>query len=297
MRFYFSSDRPCALKLGGVYLGLTGNAEKFINIDEKEKILCEFIPTNGEFLPITFTIGENISPPNGIKIYIFRNAIAVYAENFIHSDGSMKLIAQKKYSDCTASVFLQSRVQASIENRNDIYVSVLPDCFCKSRIERINDCIVIVSDEALAVMNTEGKLLISTKAKNVQTGETLSAIIPFADSMLHVAECEWECSSSLKTVNYVIKSRLQPKDGLLIYAVTESLLIGAEIKNFVSESLYEKRESLKKFLGNYLSVIYITDEVAGLCYEIKKDVFRVDYYTADLKDGKIDNIRERETET
>lgn len=267
-----------------------------MNIDEKDNILCEFIPADGEFLPVSFIIGENLSPPNGIKIYILRNAVAVYAENFIRSDGSMKLLSQKKYPDCTVSVFVQGRVQASIETRSDIYTSSLPDCFFKSGIERINDCIIIRSDEAVAVMNTEGKLLLSTKARDVNTGETLSAVIPFADSMLHFAECEWECSSSLKPINYVIKSRLQPKDGLLIYAVTESLLIGAQIKDFVSESLYEKRDKLKKFLGNYLSVVYITDDVAGLCYEIKKNVFRVDYYTADLKDGKIDNIREREIE-
>lgn len=293
MRFYFLSERPCALKLGGIYLGLTGGAEKFMNIDEKDNILCEFIPADGEFLPISFIIGENLSPPSGVKIYILRNAIAIYAENFMRADGSMKLLAQKKYPDCTVSVFVQGRVQASIETRSDIYTSILPDCFYESSIDRINNCVIILSRDAVAVINTEGKLLLSTKAKNVNIGDTLSAVIPFADSMLHFAECEWECSSSLKTVNYVLKSRLKPKDGLLIYAVTESLLIGAEIKDFVSESLYEKRDSLKKFLGNYLSVIYITDEVAGLCYEIKKNVFRVDYYTADLKDGKIDNIKER----
>ncbi len=297
MRFYFLSDRPCALKLGGLYAGRVGGTEKFMDIDPSDNILCEFIPANGKYLPCSFEIDESFLPPEGIKEYLFPNAVALYAEDFIRRDSTLKLLLQENFSDCTVSVFVQGRVQVSIENERDIFTHVLSDSFESCRIERKENCIVLFGEGEIAVLNAAGELLLTKETISARLDEALEAVVPFADSMNHYAECKWKLTDRTELIEYKIACRLPPKENMLLYALTESLLIDADVKAFVTPSLYEKIRSLKKFLGDYLSVLFVTPEVVGLTYQIKENVFRVDYYTAEYKDGKIDNIKEKECES
>lgn len=297
MRFYFLSDRPCALKLGGLYVGRVGGTQKFMDIDPSDNILCEFIPANGKYLPCSFEIDEDFLPPEGIKEYLFPNAVALYAEDFIHRDSTLKLLLQENFPDCTASVFVQGRVQVSVENERGIFTHVLSDSFENCRIERKENCIVLFGEGETAVLNAAGELLLRKETISARLDEELEAVVPFADSMNHYAECKWRLTDQAELTEYKIACRFPPRENMLLYALTESLLIDADVKDFVTPSLYEKIRSLKNFLGNYLSVLFVTPEVAGLAYQIKENVFRVDYYTAEYKDGKIDNIREKECES
>ena len=44
MRVYFTSEEPCALRLGGALAGFCSRHEKFADIAEGEKTLAAFFP-------------------------------------------------------------------------------------------------------------------------------------------------------------------------------------------------------------------------------------------------------------
>ena len=64
------------------------------------------------------------------------------------------------------------------------------------------------------------------------------------------------------------------------------------MRPFLCEELAAKADSLKEYLGDYRSVTLTeTPEKVGLIYPRKEHVFDVRYYTVEITDGKISNLR------
>lgn len=79
---------------------------------------------------------------------------------------------------------------------------------------------------------------------------------------------------------------------LIPYAFFESVLIGADFSELLSDELKERAQHIKAFLGDFVSVV-LTDRpnTCGLVRKKKERLFEVYYFTAEVKDGKIVDIR------
>lgn len=292
MRFYFLSDRPCALKLGGIYVGMTGGAEKFMDVDLGDGILCEFIPASPSYSPVTCVIDDTLKPNERLKEYFLPSAVALYAHDFLLADGSLRLIRQETYSDCTATLYAQGRAFACIENDRGTFTHPLPECFLRGNIYRGGDCIIFYCGSMLAVVSAAGEMQFITHVSSCSFSPALKAEIPVFDCARHNIKVEWILSDRAERVSYSARPTLQPGAAAVFLALVESLMYGFDVSPYVTEELGKKTAALKEFLGDYEEALYLGENVAGLAYKREENACTVIPFTADLLNGRVDNVRE-----
>lgn len=285
------------MKLGGLYVGLTGGADYFLDLDVSDGILCEFIPTDPRFLPLSFVIDENflLSPP--VKTVVCPTAILVTAERFLRADSTMKLIAQREFPSFTASVFLQGTFQASLDFGDNVITLPLSEEYESATIELKENFLIFCGRNHLTIADLSGNILLQTPFLAYSLGETvLTVTIPYFDSRNHSAQNEYSFEEGFPLIRSELTAGFPAGRELTLYALLEGLLIGADVKEFVSESLFSRLDDFKEFLGNYVSVLFLTTSIAGLVYPAGGNLFRATYFTAEYENGKIDNLKEKTPE-
>jgi len=300
MKIYFLSSRPCALLLGGVYYGMTDTFERSAEIQPKDNIFVEFIPEGA--LPIGFFITENLrfSPPEHCDVYILRDGIAIFARDFPPSDFSLKIIAQERFLENLVTVFKQGVLQLSLETAKGFFVSTLPSCFETCFVRYESGLFFLIGQNALAVYTNEGKCALYEQISSYRIeNNTLIATLPLSDSKRRYADCEWALTedgcfqTSFKLRQEAPESKKEAvQDELLPYAFFESVLIGADFSEMLSDSLKEKSEHIKAFLGDFTAVTLTQDpHTCGLVRKKKERLYELYYFTATVKDGKITDIQ------
>lgn len=299
MKIYFLSSRPCALMLGGVYFGMTDSFERFADVQPKDNVFAEFIPEGA--LPVGFFITEKLrfSPPEGCEVYLLRDGIAVYARDFPPSDFSLKIIAQERFVGNLVTVFKQGALQLSLETAKGFFVSALPPCFEPCSIRCENGLFFIAGQDALAVYTDGGKCVLSERVSSYRIeNNTLIATLPLSDSKQRFADCEWALTEEgCFQTSFRIRTEAQgteesARDELLAYAFFESVLIGADFSRMLSDELKEKADHIKAFLGDFISVTLTEDaNTCGLVRRKKERLFELHYFTVEIRDGKISDIK------
>ncbi len=296
MKIYFMSSQPCALTLNGVFFGITDTFERSAEVCLSDRVYAQFSPHQGQ--PIGFFLTENIrfEPPDGCEVYLLQDAIAVYAFDFPPSDFTLRPIAQKREGDCLATVFLQGKVQVSIESPIGFFNAHLPPSFssCEVYVER--DFILLRSPDSLAVFNRECRpLLIERVTEYSLSDGVLTATLPLSDSRGRKAKCAWrldngECTQTEFTL-------LEPNgnnaiEELLPYAFFECVLLRGNYTELLHESIRSDAEKIRGFLGEYTAVTLTNNPaVCGLVRKKKERLFAVDYYSVEIKEGKIADVK------
>lgn len=300
MKIYFLSSRPCALMLGGVFFGMTDGFERFAEIEPKDNVFAEFIPEGA--LPVGFFITEKLrfSPPDHCEVYILKDGIAVFAKSFPPSDFSLKLVAQQRFRENLVTVFRQGDLQISIETSKGFFVSPLPPCFEPCKIFWEHGLFFVEGKGALAAFNAAGECVLNEKISEYKIeNDVLSAVLPLSDSLGRFAECAWALTEdACFQTSFRVRQTAAGKDEealrgeLIPYAFFESVLIGADFSELLSDELKERAQHIKAFLGDFVSVV-LTDRpnTCGLVRKKKERLFEVNYFTAEVKDGKIVDIR------
>ncbi len=300
MKIYFLSSRPCALMLGGVLFGMTDGFERFAEIEPKDNVFAEFIPEGA--LPVGFFITEKLrfSPPDHCEVYILKDGIAVFAKSFPPSDFSLKLVAQQRFRENLVTVFRQGDLQISIETSKGFFVAPLSPCFEPCKIFWEHGLFFVEGQGALAVFNAAGECVLNEKISEYRIeNDVLSAVLPLSDSRGRFAECAWAltddtCFQTSFKVRQTDTGKDEEtlRDELIPYAFFESVLIGADFSELLSDELKERAQHIKAFLGDFVSVV-LTEQpnTCGLVRKKKERIFEVHYFTAEVKDGKIVDIR------
>lgn len=286
--------------LGGVYFGITDCFERFAEIQPKDNVFAEFIPQGA--LPVSFFINENLrfTPPEGCEIYILRDGIAIYAKDFPPSDLSLKIIAQERFFGNLVTVFRQGTLQLSLETAKGFFVSTLPPCFEPCSISFECGLFFLYGQENLTVYTDEGKCVLFERVSSYKIeNNTLIATLPLSDSRRRFADCKWALTED-GCFQTSFRIYQESSDGeetalreeLIPYAFFESVLIGADFSEMLSDGLKEKAEHIKAFLGDFSDVTLTKDaKTCGLVRKKKERVFELHYFTVELKDGKISDIK------
>ena len=297
MKIYFLSSRPCALMLGGVFFGMTNRFERFAEIEPKDNVFAEFIPEGA--LPVGFFVTEKLrfSPPEHCEVYLLRDGIAVYARDFPPSDFSLKIVAQERFGANLVTVFRQGALQISLETPAGFSVSELPEAFGKCSLRYESGLFFLEGEGMLAAFSADGKCVFSERvsAYKIENG-TLTATLPLSDSRGRSAECSWALTEEgcFQTAFRIRQEGEAAKvqNELLPYAFFESVLIGANFSELLSDELKEKAEHIKAFLGDFSGVTLTKDPATcGLVHKKKERLYELRYFTVDVKDGKIADIR------
>ena len=296
MKIYFLSSTPCALFLNGAYFGLTDLFERFLDVQPKDEIFAEFIPEHA--LPIRFFITENLrfSPPDGCEVYLLKDGIAVYAKDFPPRDLALQVLSQARQNGMLVTLFKQGNLQLSVEENGELFLANLPIGCNSSSIEIYRSLILLKEAERLTVFNSRAELLLCEKITSCQIdGDEITALLPISDRLGRVAECTWKIeTSSLKRTRFTVKQRQtddEPPEGLIAYAFFESVLIGAEFSELLSDELKEKASVLGEFLGDFIAVTLTQDpNETGLVYKKAERLYELRYVRTVLEKGKICDI-------
>ncbi len=289
MQIYFLSDKPSALFVNGVYLGLVDGFERSVEIDPRDGVFCEVAPGNG-FLPIGFRFDGDflLAPPPHVNLYFTENAVAVFCFGFLYENQTLRVLMQRRVENTLFTLCRQGSVQLNFENETGFHLIPLSDAFENCSVKAVGQDFLLEGENAFALILHDGTVAVKSEGKVLSAEDTLRAEIPFHDSLAHTAVCEWKdgalVSSSIRTAN-------EPTEAPFALALFESALIGADCTPFFAENLIEKAGSLKEFLGDYSSVVLTPEpNKIGLVYERKERVFDVRYFRVTVESGKIANI-------
>ena len=297
MRIYFLSAIPCALRLNGLYYGVTDRFERYTELCLADKVYAEFSPEGN--LPIGFFITEEITekPPLGCEVYLLKDGIAVYACDFTRADFSLRLVAQAREENTLGSVFWQGKLQLCIESHVGFFNATLPPRFDPCTLSFCENLLLLKGQNTLAVYDLTGKRLLLEEFTECSLVEnTLNATLPLCDRLQRFAKCAWKLTDGVCTQTEFTLVQAgendKPSEELIAYAFFESALIGADFCAFLAEALQPDAEKIRAFLGDFIAVTLTeTPTVCGLVRIKNERLFAVEYYEVEIENGKITDVK------
>ncbi len=298
MKVYFLSATPCALTINGAYFGVTDKFEKFAEVCLKDKLCVCFTPQNG--LPLCFFLTEDIlfTPPDGCDVYLCGDALAIYAHAFPTRDTRLKIITQAQQENFVVTVFSQGEVQATFQTLEKVMIAYLPPSFCDCTVTFWQDFCLFRSPELLYIYTKKGECVLQEKAADFRVeNDILYITAPVSNALGFAAESQWQAQGdTLTRTQYTLKRtretmQADEKTAMLGYAFFESVRIGADFTQMLSEELQTQESSLHKYLGEFSSVVLTdTPTVCGLVYKKAERLYQVRYFQIALLDGKITDV-------
>lgn len=296
MKIYFLSSTPCALSFNDAYFGITDRFERFAEVSLQDRLFVRFTPENA--LPIGFFLTENIrfTPPNGCAVYLLPDGIAIYAHDFPPADFSLKVVSQERFNDVLITVYQQGTTQLSIESKQGFFTTTLPQVFSECEISLHADHVCLKSKNHIGVYALNAKRVLFEEVLDVSISENeLNATLPLSDSLKRSAKCAWSLSPDgcARTQFTILEQNNRASlEELLPFAFFESVLIGANFKELLSDELQPNADKIRAFLGDCEAVTLTKDiNTCGLVKKKAERLYEVQYYTVECKDGKITDIQ------
>ena len=249
---YFLSSQPCELTLNGVFFGITDAFERFAELSLSDHIFAKFTPQGA--MPIGLFLDEQllVSPPDGFEVYLLKNGVALYAKDFPPTDLTLQPIAQARFGNNLITVFRQGVVHVSLETSEGFFISTLPHSFTSCTLSLYADIFFIDENGC-----TQTKFAL--RQSRTFDGDT-----------------------EPKKLN----------EELLPYAFFESVLLGANYAEFLSEELAAQAKHIVEFLGDFKAVTLTEDpNTLGLVREKAPRLFTLSYFTVETKNGKIIDVK------
>lgn len=305
MRVYFLSCTAAALKLNGLYVGTIDGFERHIELDKTDGILAEIVP--GENLqPVNFFLDEKFfkNPPQFADVYLFDGDALVYIREYARKDVAVKVIYQTRFSGNLITVFYQGNVYLSID-ASDYNLITLPYSFlsCTAEAKTLNgfDVLALYGGNRLVLISSYGKVIYSNVAENAEFTNVLKLSAPFETCNSARADCTFSYDGEkLSLISSVTVQTRPPEKEILHFAFFESVLTCGDYSSYLSDELKPRAAELKSYLGNFVAVtippekfylLHGEKNAAGLAYPLAENLFEIKYFTVDLENGKVCNIR------
>ncbi len=313
MYYYFSSDFPAVIKLNGIYYGQITNTVKHIDVQSEQPAfveVCSLIQTEKS---INFILDDNFlsSPPNLASVTDLKGGYLIKFNRAYNVD-EFSVIQQEKFPDVIATVFCENGYKLSIETPEDFYAEILYNEIKSTNIERIEmqgERLIVVriiaEKQIVYVYKTHGKTqkIFSTECDDAVFNNNLTVIESRNNIAKHNISSVWELSNG----EFKLSSRtVKRKDGfdisqlhqrILPFAFAEELLAGGYVLDFLADDMQKNADKLKGFLGEFIGVMppptFRAPDEVGLIYKQSDRKYFVRYFTFEMENNKILNIKER----
>ncbi len=310
MYFYFSSDYPSALKLNGGYLGVIQNNIKTCELDLHSPTLIEVCPLIQGESPITFVLDDSFNGEIiGASVTDLKGG---YLIKFCRTyrGGEFCVLAQERFNDFGVTVFSDNGLKISIESQSDFFAdNVFYACDCAEiktlSIDGEKICAVILRGQKnlLFVYTVGGKInkVLEKAVDEFSFDNGLATTETFFDMAKHKITCEWTFKNGKlieknRTVNCGKQLSLENLPSKLVpFAFLEELLAGGDILPYLDGGVKENADKLYGFFGEFLGVmpppVFREIEQVGLIYKKTENSYFVEYFTFELLNKKICNIK------
>ncbi|MBR5192574.1 MAG: hypothetical protein IKW33_04105 [Clostridia bacterium] len=311
MYIYFSSEYPSAVKLNGAFLGLVGKSTKGCNININEDVYVEFCGADGKEKTLSFILNENFFnniPPNLIVTDLNGGYLLHATKSYLEEDFSV--LAQEKYADLIATVFLDKGYKLSIETPTDFYAEQLKFSFNSVNFNRFNingfsffACELVGKESLLLVFKVNEKIekVFCRQVKSASFENGFTTITEIKDIAKHVITTCWGFNGE-SLVEKETKIEVSPnfmvenlKEEIIPYAFLEALLAKDNLAPYLTENMLQKKQLLTGYLGDFIGIMppppFRNQKEVGLIYRTKENFYSVYYCTFTLVNRKIDNIK------
>ena len=295
----------------GVYYGQINNTTvKYID-DGKTDIFVEVCPLKECERYFSFILSQNflIDHADNVSITDLKGG---YQLTFfpVYNFTDFIVLTQFKDNDIIATVYKENGLKLCIETPNDYYVQTLRLDAESVEIKKefIGNCQVLI-----VLLNADNTtLLIFTYHKQIKQVFCREIVSYSIDNQLktseekkdvekHVINCLWEFDgNSFKKGKVSVQSktpfnRALACDKIIPYAFLEALVVGDCIDEYLSENLTDHADKLNSYLGEFIGVMpppefRPIDQVGLIKHKDKLDYY-VDYFSFEIKDKKICNIK------
>lgn len=298
------------MKLNGAYLGLIDSFERFVDLENGEKILAEVVP-DGDALPLSFFIDDKLftAPPDFLDVYLCGGDAVIYVSRFERRTRELKVVAQVLFRDGQYTLFLtDGRVYLNCERGTDCSLYELPHCCENATLSESNigGFPVLLIDGAgyLVIISEDGRRVFFNPAESRQCGDKLTVTVNFNTCAGCRAVCTFGYDGREMTLEGSrTEERVPPKEDVLHFAFFESVLTRGNFSAYLSDELKKSAAALPEFLGEFVDVsvpyrkfydVHGDIRAAGLVYPQSKNLFIVRYFAVDIENGKITNVYEVE---
>ena len=220
----------------------------------------------------------------------------MYAFDFPPSDLTLRPVTQKQTENCLATVYLQGKPQLSIESPLGFFNTPLPPSFSSCDLHIEGEYVLLHTPSQIAVFTKTCHLLLLERVLNYSfDGNRLTATLPLSDTLGRTANCVWEFTGeSCRQTKFTLSApqRENCLEELLPYAFFDCILLQGDYASLLHESIREDAESIRAFLGDFISVILTnTPTVCGLVRKKGERIFQVDYFSVEIYEGKIKDVQ------
>lgn len=308
MRIYFSAALPCVLRAGGAPAGFLNGNKLFADAD---RILAEFLPADGDLLPLSFVTGEEFfrRPPACCDVYRCGCYNVVHAARFSSRRSGFDAKTQIRCGNLQATVFECGGPFLCVQNAEGFEVYPLPQGEYTLGETHIGGALFLhayCEKSGYFVLADEGcRRVLRERIRRREEGETLLLERALPDIAGHTVRDRYELRGGelVRTEREVF-----PREGfdpatlpetLFPFAFFEELAAGGDPAPFLSPALGEQAEKLSAYLGDFCGVcvpeevfyrIYGKINAVGLIYARAENSFDVKFFRTQTQDGKISNI-------
>lgn len=313
MYYYFSSDHPAVIKINGIFYGKIQDVIKPLKVDNVTPFI-EICPLKPDGTAVNFILDAEFltSPPSGISVSDLKGG---YLIKFYERIDKLPfhILAQEKFPYAVVTVFTENSLKLSIETPTDFYAETFNLNTCPVEIipfSQNNEKFFAIKFGAceylLAIYHVNEKIE-KVFYKNVCDCTFTPEFITtekFNDIKKHVLTCSWEfCDNTFKKKRLSCKGKENFNienlpERLIPYAFLENFLIGDSIDEFLCENIKTNSHKLHSYLGEFIGVfpppIFRDINEVGLIYSKSENLYEVEYFTFELKDKKIFNVKKSE---
>lgn len=311
MFFYFYSKTPAIIKINGVYKGKINHAFKEFFIDLSCPPFVEIFPLNANFSPLFFMLDNDfiLCPPKNIILTDLKGGYAIVI-NQEENSSPFTIINQQKFPFSVATVFKDNGLKLSIETPNDFYAEnlnlpcekaeIIPFSLENTKFLAIN----FLGEKNLLVcylIESKVKKVFSKTAIEFSFDNGFTTTESYLNIAKHKITCSWQLNGEkLRPVNTTIERDADYKiinlcEHVLPYAFLEEFMLGDEINEFLNENIKENANFLREYFGEYIGVFpppsFRKFDEIGLLYKNEQNKYRAEYFTFELENRKICNIK------
>ena len=304
MRVYFLSYIPAILKLNGMYIGAIDGFERHIELDPDDRIFAEIIPDENLQGVNFFLDGKFFSsPPPFCDLYSMEGDFLIYIREYAVKDGKIEVLYQNRFCGNLITLFAQGGVYLSVEGAEYSLIP-LPPSFKKFTADAHRlagrEVFAVSNGRHLILISDRGRIVFKNASNSFEISDTLKITADF--ETCNCAQGVYEYSydgESLTPISSKTVELRPPEKEILHFAFFESVLTGADCAKYLDDTLKERANDLKGYLGGFVSVtvppekFYILHgniNAVGLVYPKAENLFEIKYFSVDIDGDRISNI-------
>ncbi len=315
MIYYFLSNVPAAVKIGGIFKGLALTEPLKLDLSFPSPFIEVCPEKNGYGAPLGFIAGPEFlsDPPERVTVTDLKGGYAVCFD-FTRTEKDFKSIAVYRTSFAIVNVFSQSGYFISIETQFDFFTEELPLTtesaeFFVSR-DKTTLVVGLTGDKKAVIaydISEKVKKTFCEEVSDFTLGEETLTSLNREDVAKHSVVIKYSpARGTLSVINKEVGKDKNFSPARLItqvipYAFLEEFLVGGDFKNYLAGGVYDNANKLKPYLGDFIGVLppprFITDgrpeneNIAGLIYKKTERTYYAEYFCFTVRGGKILNLK------